>query len=60
MLTPTTRVGLSSGVIDVVLAHDVPELAQATLKMLVDIKNTTRDKKQSSMIPFAIYTSENI
>jgi LacI family transcriptional regulator len=48
-LTPTTRVGLSSGVIDVVLAHDVPELARATLKMLVDIKNATLDKKQSSI-----------
>ena len=46
--------------IDVVLAHDVPELARATLKMLVDIKNAMPDKKQSSIIPFGIYTSENI
>jgi len=59
-LTPTTRVGLSAGVIDVVLAHDVPDLARATLKMLVDIKNAMPDKKQSSIIPFSIYTSENI
>ena len=59
-LTPTTRVGLSAGVIDVVLAHDVPELARATLKMLVDIKNARPDKKQSSIVPFGIYTSENI
>jgi hypothetical protein len=31
-------------VIDVVLAHDVPELARATLKMLVDIKNATLER----------------
>jgi len=48
------------GWIDVVLAHEVPELARATLKMLVDITNAARGKKQSSIIPFAIYTSENI
>jgi len=59
-LTPTTRAGLSAGVIDVVLAHDVPELARATLKMLADIKNAMPNKKQSSVVPFAIYTSENI
>jgi hypothetical protein len=47
-------------VIDVVLAHDVPELARARLKMLVDIKNATLDRKQSSIIPLPIYTSENI
>jgi hypothetical protein len=59
-LTPTTRVGLSAGVIDVVLAHDVPELARATLKLLVDSKSAMPNKKQSSIVPFAIYTSENI
>ena len=31
-----------------------------TLKILVDITNATPDKKQSSIIPFAIYTSENM
>jgi hypothetical protein len=31
-----------------------------TLKMLVGSTNATPDKKRSSMIPFAIYTSENI
>jgi LacI family transcriptional regulator len=59
-LTQTTRAGLSAGVVDVVLAHDVPELARATLKMLVDIKSAVPNKKQSSIVPFAIYTSENI
>jgi LacI family transcriptional regulator len=59
-LTPTTRVGLSAGVIDVVLAHDVPALARATLKMLIDIKNALPSKKQSSIVPFTICTSENI
>jgi hypothetical protein len=31
-----------------------------TLKLLVDSTNATPDRKQSSIIPFAIYTSENI
>jgi len=31
-----------------------------TLKLLVDIRNATPDRKQSSIIRFAIYTSENI
>jgi hypothetical protein len=41
-------------VIDVVLVHDVPELARARLKMLVDIKNATaaamtRSRSESSL-----------
>jgi hypothetical protein len=47
-------------VIDVVLGHDVPELARATLKMLVDTKNAMPNKNQSSIVPFAISTRENI
>jgi LacI family transcriptional regulator len=59
-LTPSTRAGLSSGNIDVVLAHDVSALAHSALKMLVDLKNTPTGKKQSLVVPFNIYTSENI
>ena len=59
-LTPSTRAGLSAGVIDVVLAHDVPELARSALNMLVDLKNAPTGRKQSSIVPFEIYTSENI
>jgi len=59
-LTPTTRSGLSAGTIDVVLAHDVPELARSALNMLVDLKSAPTGRKQSSIVPFEIYTSENI
>lgn len=59
-LTPVTRAGLSAGTIDLVLAHDVPELARSTLKMLVDLKKTPSARKQSVVVPFNIYTSENI
>jgi LacI family transcriptional regulator len=59
-LTPVTRAGLSAGTIDLVLSHDVPELARSTLKMLVDLKRTPPTRKQSVVVPFNIYTSENI
>jgi len=59
-LTPVTRAGLSAGTIDLVLAHDVPELARSTLKILVDLKKTPSTRKQSVVVPFNIYTSENI
>ena len=59
-LTPVTRGGLSAGTIDLVLSHNLPELARSTLKMLVDLKKTPPSRKQSSIVPFDIYTSENI
>jgi len=59
-LTPVTRAGLSAGTIDLVLAHDVPELARSTIKMLVDLKKAPPGRKQSVIVPFNIYTSENI
>jgi len=59
-LTPVTRAGLSAGTIDLVLAHDVPGLARSTLKMLADLKKTPSARKQSVVVPFNIYTSENI
>ena len=59
-LTPVTRAGLSAGTIDLVLAHDVSALARSAVKMLVDLKTTPPGRKQSLIVPFTIYTSENI
>jgi LacI family transcriptional regulator len=59
-LTPATRAGLNAGTIDLVLAHDVPELARSALKMLADLKKAPSARKQSVVVPFNIYTSENI
>jgi LacI family transcriptional regulator len=59
-LTPATRAGLSAGTIDLVLSQNLPELAGSTLKLLVDLKKTPPGRKQSLIVPFNIYTSENI
>jgi LacI family transcriptional regulator len=59
-LTPVTRAGLSAGTIDLVLAHDLPELARSSIKMLGDLKRIPSARKQSVVVPFNIYTSENI
>lgn len=59
-LTPVTRAGLSAGTIDLVLAHDLPELSRSALKMLADLKKAPSARKQSVVVPFNIYTSENI
>jgi len=45
-LTPATRAGLSAGTIDLVLSHDLPELAGSTLKMLVDLKKEPPGRKK--------------
>jgi len=58
-LTALTRPGLIAGTIDLILDHDLPQLARAAIKMLIDIK-TAPSKKQSAIVPFTIYTSENI
>jgi LacI family transcriptional regulator len=59
-LTPATRAGLSAGTIDLVLSHNLSELARSTLKMLIDLKKIPPGRKQSAIVPFDIYTSENI
>ena len=59
-LTPATRAGLSAGTIDLVLAHDVRELARSAVKMLTDLRKAPSTRKQSAVVPFNIYTSENI
>ena len=59
-LTPVTRAGLSAGTIDLVLAHDLPELCRSALRMLADLKKAPPGRKQSVIVPFDIYTSENI
>ena len=59
-LTPVARAGLSAGTIDLVLAHDLPELSRSALKLLADLKKAPSARKQSVVVPFNIYTSENI
>ena len=46
--------------IDLVLAHDLPELSRSALKILADLKKTPPSRKQSVVVPFNVYTSENI
>jgi LacI family transcriptional regulator len=59
-LTMLTRPGLIAGTIDVILDHDLTQLAQSAIKMLIDFKTVGLGKKRSAIVPFTIYTSENI
>jgi len=59
-LTAPTRTGLITGTIDVLLHHDSTQLARSAIKMLIDVKSASSDKKRSAIVPFTIYTSENI
>jgi LacI family transcriptional regulator len=58
-LTSVTRPGLIAGTIDIIIDHDLPQLARSAIKMLIDVK-AAPSKKQSAIVPFTIYTSENI
>ena len=58
-LVSSTRSGLISGTVDIVLDHDLSQLARSATKLLVDVK-AAPGKKQSAVVPFTIYTSENI
>jgi ABC-type sugar transport system substrate-binding protein len=59
-LTPSTRGGLIRGTVDVILAPDVPELARATIRMCLKLKQAPHLTKQTAIVPFVIYTSENV
>jgi LacI family transcriptional regulator len=59
-LTTLTRPGLITGTIDLILHHDSTQLARSAIKMLIDVKTAPPDKKRSAIVPFTIYTSENI
>jgi hypothetical protein len=56
----TARAALIAGTIDLVLDHDATQLARSALKMLADIKTAAPREKQSAIIPFRIFTSENL
>jgi LacI family transcriptional regulator len=58
-LVTSTRSGLISGTVDLVLDHDLWQLARSAIKLLIDVK-AAPGKKQSAVVPFTIYTSENI
>jgi LacI family transcriptional regulator, galactose operon repressor len=59
-LVSPQRAGLSRGTIDVVLAADLPQVAQSTLDLFVELKDLSDHKKRIVVIPFHIYTSENV
>jgi LacI family transcriptional regulator len=59
-LTPATRGGLIRGTVDVVIAPDIPELARATIQMCVKLKEPAHLTKRTAIVPFVIYTSENV
>ena len=59
-LTPATRGGLIRGTVDVLLAPDMPELARATIQMCLKLKQAPHLAKQAAIVPFVIYTSENV
>jgi hypothetical protein len=49
-----------AGTIDLVLDHDATQLARSAIKMLIDVKTAAPDKNRSAIVPFTIYTSQNI
>jgi LacI family transcriptional regulator len=59
-LTPATRRGLIRGTVDVVIAPDIRELARATIQMCLKLKEAAHLTKQAAIVPFVIYTSENV
>jgi LacI family transcriptional regulator, galactose operon repressor len=59
-LTPATRGGLIRGTVDVVIAPDIPELARATVQMCLKLREAANLTKQAAIVPFIIYTSENV
>ncbi|MGF1705207.1 LacI family DNA-binding transcriptional regulator [Enterovibrio baiacu] len=60
-LTPETRNGLIGGAIDMVISADFAQIAQTAAKMLISRKRDPRyTPKQFVILPFSVYTSENI
>jgi LacI family transcriptional regulator len=59
VITPPTRGGLIKGTVDVIIAPDMPELARAAIQMCLTLKDAPRLTKQTPIVPFVIYTSEN-
>ena len=59
-LTPATREGLIRGTVDLIIAPDIPELARATIQMCRKLKEAALVTKQTAIVPFVIYTSENV
>jgi LacI family transcriptional regulator len=59
VITSPTRGGLIKGRVDVIIAPDMLELARAALQMCLTVKDAPRLTKQTAIVPFLIYTSEN-
>jgi hypothetical protein len=56
----STRGGLIRGTVDVIIAPDIPELARTTIQMCLKLKEAAHLTKQAAIVPFVIYTSENV
>ena len=60
-LTPEARSGLLDGVLQLVLAHPIKALAEATIDLMIEATsgNPPREAAQR-ILPFEIYTQENL
>lgn len=59
-LTAQTRIGLIEGLLDLVIAPEVEQVARAAIEMLIKAKRDTVIQKHTRIMPFSFYTSENI
>ncbi|TMV82692.1 LacI family transcriptional regulator [Thioclava sp. BHET1] len=58
--SPSTEAALTAGLIDVILAHPIAEIAQGTVECLLQIApGTPPSGRQERIYPFRILTSEN-
>jgi hypothetical protein len=58
-LTPPVRSSLIAGIVDLAVAHVLPQLVRLSLETLVEVKALAQFKKRDNVIPFLIFTSEN-
>ncbi|KXF80542.1 LacI family DNA-binding transcriptional regulator [Enterovibrio coralii] len=57
---PQSRIDLLQGGIDVILSGDFDQIAQETVAMMTEIKRDGNTEKKSKVLPFHLYTSENV
>ena len=60
-LTPEARSGLLDGVINVILAHPIKQLAETTVDLLAGATaGDSRGEPVQRLLPFEIYKPENL
>ncbi|MDD1780777.1 LacI family DNA-binding transcriptional regulator [Enterovibrio sp. ZSDZ35] len=59
-LAPQSRIDLLQGGIDVILSGDFGQIAEEAIQMMIDVKQERFTEKKNKVLPFYIYTSENI